>query len=125
MGWMVRYGLPDERLDRGEIIRAARLIARELGAELRVQEADDDLLQTWFTIPMAALVEREDSEFDLEITASRLRGALALTVVATFIEGPRACLFHVESDDAANDLCYRTAVWVARHLSDQLGGRPL
>lgn len=125
MGWLVRYGLRQDTLDATAVTQAARNTAKELGAELRVQESEDDVLQTWFTIPMAALVALEDEVFGHEMTASRLGGAVALTLVATFMEGPRGCVFTIESDDAANDLCYETARWIARRLGQRLDGWPL
>lgn len=135
MSWRLRYHLDWPELHESRITRAAQELIAELGGKLQVEPGDDmdgRTFEAFFTVPLARLQAREDADFDALREQSDLSSVTALTVTAVFYERPPElmrpgivrCVFTVSGEEGSNDLCRRTARFVAEHLAESLEAWP-
>ena len=106
------------------ITRAARDLAVELLAQVQVDSSCDDYVAVYFTVPVLVLQERESTAFPGEVQKQDLKHAEALTIeVEVRQTGSEKSPFqlYVCSENGSNELCDRTASFVAERLANALG----
>jgi len=103
---------------------AARDIAVELLAQVQVDSESADQVEIFFTVPVLVLRERESTAFPGEVEKQDLKhaGSLTLEVVVRQTNSTQSPYqLFVSSEDGSNELCDRTAAFVAERLANYLG----
>ena len=126
--WHCLYSLPWTQLDVAVLTTAAQAVAQHLNAQLQIEPTGRHKALLYFTVPTATLRQREASSFQDDLDDHQLGHATSLTLSAmVHLVDASASTYQlrVTSEDGSNDLCDRTAVFIANALANQLNASPM